>query len=142
MNKLPVLALVLFLLLPRTTYLHLPGATLPVVDVGLVSVPGGYTIAVPDNTVGRFVFYDNIILVGHNPGVFTPLLELGFGDWLVLDDKIYVVTDIHLVLDEGQSDAVRRRNAEILYQTGERLTLITCIDDWRLIIIAEPKETT
>lgn len=92
----------------------------------------------------------DIVLSGHNNvkgEVFRYLVDLKPGDVVTLyvgeQPYEYGVTDIFILKDKGEPEAVRRQNAQWIGPFNEeRLTLVTCWpytnNTHRLIIIARP----
>ncbi|GIK37540.1 MAG: hypothetical protein BroJett011_13730 [Chloroflexota bacterium] len=92
----------------------------------------------------------NIVLSGHNNikgEVFRYLVDLKPGDGITLfvGEKLYeyTTTDIFILKDKGEPEAVRRENAKWIGSfNDERLTLVTCWpyinNTHRLIVIARP----
>jgi sortase (surface protein transpeptidase) len=114
----------------------------PVISVGQTVTPDGAMITVPEYDVGWYVYstgvgeIGNIILVGHNPGIFTPILNVKVGDTITLNTvHKYTVKRVLIVEDVGQPIEVRKKNLQYIQQSDDaRLTLITCIGTKRLII--------
>ncbi len=92
----------------------------------------------------------NTVLNGHHNvygEVFRYLVALKPGERIVLEAKgtrfEYVVTQIMVLVEEGQPIEVRRENARwILPTADERVTLITCwpytSNVYRLVVVAQP----
>lgn len=92
----------------------------------------------------------NIILSGHNNikgEVFRYLVDLKPGDGITLfvgeKPYEYTVTDIFILKDKSEPEAVRRENARWVGSfNDERLTLVTCWpytnNTHRLVVIARP----
>lgn len=95
----------------------------------------------------------NIVISGHvdwKGEVFKNLHQIKRGAevHIYTEDReyLYIVQDIHLVLEDGATDEQKRANASFMDPTpSETLTLITCfpygIDDHRLIVIAKPYDS-
>jgi LPXTG-site transpeptidase (sortase) family protein len=89
----------------------------------------------------------NTVLTGHSNiygSVFSNLSALRAGDYIELNmggvRRWYVVSDRHILQEDGQPLDVRRANARWFMPTeDERLTLITCAPGGaRLIVVALP----
>lgn len=93
----------------------------------------------------------NTVLNGHNTTkgeIFRDLYQLEEGDQIILYSeqygKIYKVQDVHILLEYGQTDEVRQKNARFLGDfENERLTLVTCHPYGslrnRLVVVAFPQ---
>lgn len=82
-------------------------------------------------------------IIGHNPGIFNTVLYLGIGSQVTVVDRngnsrTYTVYALYDVNDAGND---RNGNAvwgSILGQTGESISLQTCIDDyWNRMVLAK-----
>ncbi len=131
----------------------------PVKSVGLVREPttGFWTYDIPafraagwsDDSapLGR---PGNTVLNGHNNilgKVFLDLVDVKKGDTIAMyeGDRVfnYKVTDVLFLLEAGQPDSVRIKNASFIKPTNdERLTIVSCWprdnNTHRLVVIAVP----
>ena len=93
----------------------------------------------------------NTVLNGHQNvygEVFKDLEKLAVGDGLLMYDKdgrsyLYQITNREILLERGQSEAVRLENARWIAPTmDERLTIVTCWpytdNSHRLVVVAKP----
>lgn len=86
----------------------------------------------------------NTHFIGHNPGIFSVLFQLGGGETITVTDGAgtptnYVVSQIFQVDDYGTGITDGQEYMDLLIGTGggERITLQTCINDSvNLIVIA------
>lgn len=86
----------------------------------------------------------NTHFIGHNPGIFSVLFQLGGGEIITVTDGAgtptdYVVSQIFQVDDYGTGITDGQEYMDLLIGTGggERITLQTCINDSvNLIVIA------
>lgn len=136
----------------------------PVADIGAEPVVSNgqtyYQWLVPNdflagwhNNSARLGQPGNTVLNGHHNvygEVFRDLIDLEEGDEIIMydDDRqyTYLVTDIEILPERGQSLEVRLENAAWIAPTeDERLTLVTCWpytdNSHRLIVVAIPVET-
>jgi LPXTG-site transpeptidase (sortase) family protein len=141
------------------------GVDAPVRDVGLSAVydvsqgndlfyqwqvPQSYAAGWHHNSapLGRA---GNTVLNGHQNvygEVFRDLENLSVGDGLLMYDKdgrshLYQITNREILLERGQSEAIRLENARWIAPTmDERLTIVTCWpytdNSHRLVIVAKP----
>ncbi len=131
----------------------------PVKAVGLVQEPatGFWTYEIPafraagwsDDSapLGR---PGNTVLTGHNNilgKVFLDLVDVKKGDLIAMyeGDRVfnYTVTDVLFLLEAGQPNSVRIKNASYIRPTDDvRLTIVSCWprnnNTHRLIVIAKP----
>lgn len=78
----------------------------------------------------------NLVIIGHNPGPFTELPKIREGDQLILISRESEYTSIYQVY---HTELVETSYVEILNPRGNRqeLTLITCVGEDRLIVLAK-----
>lgn len=137
------------------------GLDAPVRPVGLMTVTEGgqtyYQWQVPDGFAAGWFDTSappgqpgNTVLDGHHNirgQVFRYLVNLKPGDTILVyaGEQVYryIVRERHILLEKGQSLAVRLKNAEWIQPTAdERLTLVTCWpytnNTHRLIVVAVP----
>ncbi|MBO0411131.1 sortase [Enterococcus hulanensis] len=87
----------------------------------------------------------NTHFIGHNPGIFSPVLALGGGDAITVTDSAgnattYIVNGLVQVDDSGRDIASGIDNWDQITSAGggERITLQTCIgDSVNLIVYAQ-----
>lgn len=87
----------------------------------------------------------NTHFIGHNPGIFSPLLALGGGDAITVTDNAgnattYIVNGLIQVDDSGRDIASGIDNWDQITSAGggERITLQTCLSDTvNLIVYAQ-----
>jgi len=112
-------------------------------------VPDGYVVGWHESSAvpGQG---GNIVLNGHHNisgQVFRYLVNLRPGDVITVyvgeQSYNYIISERHILLEEGQPLAVRLKNAQWIQPTAdERLTLVTCwpytSNTHRLIVVARP----
>ncbi|MGG5370459.1 class F sortase [Enterococcus sp. AZ196] len=87
----------------------------------------------------------NTHFIGHNPGIFSPILSLSGGDAITVTDSAgnattYIVTGLTQVDDSGRDIASGLDNWDQITSAGggERITLQTCLGDTvNLIVYAQ-----
>lgn len=81
-------------------------------------------------------------IIGHNPGIFNTVLYLGIGSRITVVDRsgnarTYTVYALYDVNDAGNDRNGNALWGSILGQTGESISLQTCIDDyWNRMVLA------
>ncbi len=99
---------------------------------------------VPERNVGIAYAGNNTILMGHNPGVFSILINVDQGDELILckpECITYVVSEIVVLHERGATLEQRLENGRYILPTSDvRLTAVTCLNGKadRLVIVAYP----
>lgn len=86
---------------------------------------------------------ENIIVIGHNPGKFANLPDLEVGKYVLIarhrEVYWYKVTEREVIpFDEESIEEKVRVSGDAHPGPPERLTLVTCLGDARLIYRADP----
>lgn len=86
---------------------------------------------------------ENIIVVGHNPGKFANLPDLEIGQYVLIarykKTYWYKVTEREAIPFDGKSiEEKRARSKDAEPGPPERLTLVTCLEDARIVYRAYP----
>lgn len=81
-------------------------------------------------------------IIGHNPGIFSFLMEINIGDTICVTDsngasRNYTVYQTMEVNDDAYDRSGNYQWDSIINQSGESISLQTCIDSyWNLMILA------
>lgn len=135
----------MFQLVILTLFLNLPITPMPSERIIFDGKPGNRPMVAP----GQVNWWQdsahpgegsNVVLYGHSPGVFTDLLQLRRGAVITVThqgrDYDYIVTRVFIV-----SNSVGKVEAGhwIEPTEEERLTVVTCAGEDRLIVLAEAR---